>query len=369
MTSPRSPLSLLLGLPALALACTTPSSATDGASSTSSTASTDASTSSPTTSLPDPTEDSPTVTESTTGCDDFVHELEVTPLTADEAVEFVSVTALNSTLALALAADGRLFRPDDGGVFRALAMPADPALKRVELVDAATWMVVGDGGVAHRSVDFGVTWSPVDLGTDAALRDIAFFNFVEGGGTSLYGIAVGDGVIVRSTDGGATWQPAALAPAATGSFHAVTGNPLVAVGAGGLAVHSVDGGVTWNPVATGTTDDLVRIAQVYDEAAIVTATGKVLQQAPGEVQFYPVEPAAPVVGIGRFDGILAALYDDGTLGGWPESSMLAAPTPVGAGARVTSRGNASGILVAGDDGLLAFVTLAPSGACKLPRGS
>ncbi|WAS97784.1 WD40/YVTN/BNR-like repeat-containing protein [Nannocystis punicea] len=362
MTSPRSPLSLLIALPVLLPACNEPGADTDGSASSS----TDAST----TSLPpDPTEESPTVTESTTGCDDFLYDLEVTPLTADEAVEFVSVAALNSKAALALAADGRLFRPDEGGVFHALALPAEPALRRVELADADTWMVVGDGGVARRSVDGGETWTPVDLGTEAALRDVVFFNFLVDGESSLHGVAVGDGVIVRSTDAGATWQPVALAPAATGSFHAVTGSPLVAVGAGGLALLSVDGGVTWGPVDTDTTDDLVQIAEVYDEAAIVTATGKVLHQAGSgsEASFYPVEPATPVVGITRVDNILATLHDDGSLGSWPESDMLAPPTTVGPGARVVSRGNASGALVAGEAGLLAFVTLTPSGACKVQQ--
>ncbi|MFZ6177353.1 WD40/YVTN/BNR-like repeat-containing protein [Nannocystis pusilla] len=364
MTSLRP---LLLVLPTLALACSKPDADTDGASSSSTSSSSSSSTSSPTTGLPDPTEESPTVTEGTPGCEDFVYLLDVTPLKADEAVEFVSVAALGPKTALALTADGRLFRPDDGGVFHPLALPADPALKRVEQIDLDRWMVVGDGGVAHRSVDGGDTWVPIDLGTEAALRDVVFFNFIVDGELSLHGVAVGDGVIVRSADAGATWQPVALDPAATGSFRAVTGSPLVAVGDGGLAVHSVDAGVTWAAVDTGTTDDLVRIAEVYDEAAIVTATGKVLHQAAKEVSFYPEDPAIPVLGLGRVNSILVALYDDGTLGGWPESSMLAEPTPVGAGARVVSRGNTSGALIAGEDGLLAFVTLTPKETCESPE--
>lgn len=364
MNSLRSLSSPLLVL--LALACSRPDADTDGASSSSSSTST-SSTSSPTTGLPDPTEDSPTVTEGTPGCEDFVYLLNVAPLAADEAVEFVSVAALNAKTALALTADGHLFRPDDGGVFHPLVLPADPALKRVERIDASSWIVVGDGGVAHRSVDGGDTWVPVDLGTEAALRDVVFFNFVVDGEASLHGIAVGDGVIVRSADAGATWQPVALEPAAAGSFRAVTGSPLVAVGDGGLAVLSVDGGLTWAPVDTGTTDDLVRIAEVYDEAAIVTATGNVLHQAAKEVSFYPADPATPVLGLGRIGGILVALYDDGALGGWPESSMLAEPTPVGAGARVVSRGNTSGGLIAGEGGLLAFVTITPKETCQSPE--
>lgn len=366
MTSLRSLSSLLLVLPTLVLACSNPDADTDGASSTSSSSTSSSSSSSPTTSLPDPTEASPTVTEGTPGCEDFVYLLNVNPVVADEAVEFVSVAAIGPKTALALTADGRLFRPDEDGVFHPLALPADPALKRVEQIDLNSWMVVGDGGVAHRSVDGGDTWVPVDLGTEAALRDVVFFNFIVDGELSLHGIAVGDGVIVRSADAGATWQPVALDPAATGSFRAVTGSPLVAVGDGGLAVLSVDGGLTWAPVDTGTTDDLVRIAEVYDEAAIVTATGAVLHQAAKEVSFYPVDPATPVLGLGRVYDIFVALYDDGTLGGWPESSMLAEPTPVGTGARVVSRGNTSGALIAGEGGLLAFVTIAPKETCQSP---
>ncbi|MCY1053596.1 YCF48-related protein [Nannocystis sp. SCPEA4] len=333
------------------LACAGSGSDTEGSSSSSST-----------------TTPNPTVTEgSTPDCEMFTYDLHVTALSAAEAVEFVSVAGLNSHAALALAADGRLFRADDAGVFHALAMPADPALRRVEMADADTWMAIGAGGLAHRSSDGGDSWSPVDVGTEAALRDVVFFNFADppSNQQTLHGVIVGDGVVLRSDDAGATWSSVALAPELAGSLRAVDGSDrLVAVGDAGLVIHSFDGGVTWAQVDSGTEADLLKVAFVYDDAAIVAATGEVLDRS-GDA-FGPNTPAVPAVDVGRVDDVLAVLHSDGTISGWPESEMVAEPVLVGAGARVLSRGNASGALAVGDAGLAAFVMRTINEPCELP---
>jgi photosystem II stability/assembly factor-like uncharacterized protein len=67
---------------------------------------------------------------------------------------------------------------------------------------AGTVLVVGDKGVALRSVDGGKRFTAVDSGVSSHLEDIAW---VAGGF-----IAVGlGGVILRSTDDGLTFQPVA----------------------------------------------------------------------------------------------------------------------------------------------------------------
>jgi len=360
-SSHRSSCPLLLSL--FILACGGPGADTEGSSSSSSSSTSNSNSNSTT------TEPNPTVTEQgPVDCGRYSYDFQVTLLGADEAVDFVSVAGLNSHAALAVAADGRLFRADDAGVFHALAAPIDPGLRRVEMADADTWMVVGDGGVAHRSIDGGGSWMPVDVGTQAALRDVMFFNFAEppSDELTLHGLIVGDGVVLRSLDAGATWSPVTLAPALAGSLRAVDGDErLVAVGDAGLVIHSLDGGLSWEQVDSGTTVDLVKVAFVYDEAIIVAANGDVLDQRQ-DLSFSPETLSVPVVDVGRVNDVPTVLRSDGTIAGWPESEMVAEAEPVDADARVLSRGNTAGALAVGDGGLAAFVTRTINEPCPQP---
>lgn len=348
-----SPLALLL--PSLALACGSPEADTDSQSSSSSSSSPP----------PTMTEPNPTVTEGSPGCEIPPYELHVSRLMAEEAVDFVAVAGLNAHKALALAADGRLFRANESAVFQALSLPAEPGLRGVEMADPDTWMAVGDGGLALRTVDYGESWAPVDVGTQAALHDIVFFNYADPNtnATSLRGVIVGEGVILRSVDAGASWEPVAVAPELAGPLRAVGGaKRLLAAGEAGLLIESVDAGETWARVESGTSEDLTRVVFGHEGPVIISAAGSVVDGG-SEGSFWPSTPSSPAVSVGRVDLGLVVLHRNGEVSLWPESWMMAEPKPVGAGAQAMSRGNMAGALVAGEKGLVAFVSRTINEGC------
>lgn len=100
--------------------------------------------------------------------------------------------------------DGVILRTDDGGVTWVPGTgPAMPGLRAVasrpietQASIANEWLAVGDGGLALRSVDDGLTWEAVTLSTSADLRAV-------NGGSALDGadwvIAAADGAVLRGS--------------------------------------------------------------------------------------------------------------------------------------------------------------------------
>ncbi|MBD3383476.1 T9SS type A sorting domain-containing protein [candidate division KSB1 bacterium] len=118
----------------------------------------------------------------------------------------------------------------------------DPlSLRGLNHVSGSTWICVGLGGAAFRSLDNGDSWSPVSLpninGRD--LYDISF-------GTSTHGMIVGEeGVVYLTEDGGNTWSEEQAESVRLLGLSAVDMNVAMAVGDSGTVLKSVDGGVNW----------------------------------------------------------------------------------------------------------------------------
>jgi hypothetical protein len=140
------------------------------------------------------------------------------------------------------------------------------------------FVAVGVGGAATTTTD-GIQWSPLVLGVNADMNDIAC-----NAGTF---IAVGDGgTILRSTDG-QTWSPRS-APNGTANLEAVAyGNArwlaVGAVGSAGCVFVSDDDGVSWssvtqNPGARGN----LSVVYAGDTWIVGGAQGQIITSTTGD---------------------------------------------------------------------------------------
>ena len=214
---------------------------------------------------------------------------------------------------------------------------------------SALVLAVGAGGAILRSVDDGETWKPRASGTTAPLYG-AWMAEREG-----VAVAVGEGVAVRSDNAGLTWSPGQV-PEDRRTLRAVAGREgeLMAVGDGGLALRSVDEGATWERVVSGTTADLLAIA--VDEHwftldlegvrfMVAAADGSVRHVTDDGVWEALAGGDAPVVGLSR-EGSWTLLGDglvrhseSGRPGQFPtESALLAVDGTLDAGFAVGEGG-------------------------------
>jgi photosystem II stability/assembly factor-like uncharacterized protein len=199
--------------------------------------------------------------------------------------------------------------------------------------------VVGEGGTALRTYDAGASWQAIDVGTTAALRDVAV-------AWELVYVAGDDGVRV-STDDGDRWTSLpgatqafrtisttdtgelALALAADGSVWRWDGATLAAVGAvpgaeaaalshdgrfaaiagdGGALAISDDGGASFTTIDAGTSADLLAVwAGAHGEVLAVGGNGTIVRVDGGVAT--ASAPATATLRTVRLDG------DDGFAAG------------------------------------------------------
>jgi len=109
----------------------------------------------------------------------------------------------------------------------------------------------GEGFLA-RTIDGGVTWTPIKLPNNTTVKQLWFANERQGWMAPFWG----EPVMRRTEDGGITWHTFDLKPALTGivadprtwrhqAFHAFDMRHLVVVGAEGVVLRTSDGGSTW----------------------------------------------------------------------------------------------------------------------------
>ena len=133
------------------------------------------------------------------------------------------------------------FRPTIGTI--ATNIPPSVTLHAVAFADSIHVVVAGSQGTMSRSVNAGVSWLPVNLGTQNTIRAV-----VTNGSKVL--IAVGDsGMLIRSTNKGVTWT---LIPIGTQKqLNAIAfGSPAVGVVVGNdtAIFQTLDSGNTWAPL-------------------------------------------------------------------------------------------------------------------------
>ncbi|MEO0078398.1 MAG: YCF48-related protein, partial [candidate division WOR-3 bacterium] len=143
----------------------------------------------------------------------------------------------------AVGADATILKTEDGwenrmekavdgqhAAYRGVCFPLDPD----------TGYVVGDGGIALRTLNGGDVWSLMSVGTTAGLRSVDF-------PSRDIGFIVGDsGLILKTTDGGSNWSRCNSPTKWT--LHAVrfrSPDTGYAVGDSGTCLYTLDTGKTW----------------------------------------------------------------------------------------------------------------------------
>jgi hypothetical protein len=117
------------------------------------------------------------------------------------------------------------------------------------------WWVAGTNTTIAGSKDHGATWQYADLGQDAQLTAIQFFD-------AEHGIALGEfGKVIATEDGGATWSKAGQIPNDFYPYAALFADRQHgwASGIAGQIVYTADGGKTWTKQANAAQAPLYRL--------------------------------------------------------------------------------------------------------------
>lgn len=139
---------------------------------------------------------------------------------------------------------------------------------RAVWADESAWWVVGDAGTVVVSVDRGLTWTAVDLGTTANLRGITSV------GSRL--VVVGDGVVfLQGGDG--VWTEIPAPAGGWGDLRAVhdDGSRVFTVGLAGKVWSAEDPSGEWTAEEIGTSVDLFDVGTLesYGDPSLTVVVG------------------------------------------------------------------------------------------------
>lgn len=152
------------------------------------------------------------------------------------------------------------------------------------------WWVAGTNTTIAGSRDRGATWQYTDLGRDAQLTAIQFFD-------AENGVAVGEfGKVLATADGGATWNKAGQIPNDFYPYAALFADRLHgwASGIAGQIVYTADGGKTWAKQVNSAQAPLYRLFMHGGVPYGVGAGGVVARFEGGVWRAMPYPDASPV---------------------------------------------------------------------------
>lgn len=137
---------------------------------------------------------------------------------------------------------GKIYRTEDGGTtWSEMQTPVRTPLFAVHPLEADRILAAGAAGVLLKSLDRGHRWERTATGTERHIFNMAFSN-------ALRGVAVGDwGTILYTEDAGDTWQAVSLEEDRM-LYGVDYSDPetVWVVGEAGFAARSEDGGKTWS---------------------------------------------------------------------------------------------------------------------------
>ena len=136
---------------------------------------------------------------------------------------------------------------------------AVPVAVRFVGVDA----VLGTNDGVFRSINGGTTWTQAPTSDG---RTVVGEPAIGPAGTLAWPLA-GDGDVIISRDGGASWSAPVAVGGGVGSFAALPGGRLAAIGANGF-VQSADNGATWTAFTPA--PSITATGVVYSDAADAT---------------------------------------------------------------------------------------------------
>ncbi|MFH0727522.1 MAG: YCF48-related protein [Pseudomonadota bacterium] len=161
----------------------------------------------------------------------------------DGRPNFIGLTACPDKSLVAMSFDRRFWKSaDNGRTWTSTPITTKQDVMDIHCAPDGSYWVTGSRSTILHSTDAGVTWQESDLGEDAMLTYIKFFD-------ENTGILAGEfGMCYKTTDGGNSWQSVGvigeeLYPLAVYFADESTG---WAGGLGGVIVKTTDGGVTWS---------------------------------------------------------------------------------------------------------------------------
>lgn len=142
----------------------------------------------------------------------------------------------------------------------------------LEFAQAPLGFAVGSNGRILRSVNGGVSWTPVVTGTSWSLQRICW------AGGSNY-VAAGPSAFLHSTDGGLSW---AQVSGPSGAVDLACSGPNCYAVSGSSIWHSTDAGVTWTVAGLSPGD----VLEVLDANTIIVAGDEGMYRSSSEGQFW-----------------------------------------------------------------------------------
>src|SRR6185436_10000352 len=127
--------------------------------------------------------------------------------------------------------------------------PTITKLESVWMPDINKVLVGGDNGTLFMSTDYGVTFTPIALGSTEDINALYFFN-------SSHGIMLLGSNFLESTDGGSNWNFISNVPGDAKSFYFLNQDTGFVGCDFGVALSTYNGGITWNTLTTGVSERL-----------------------------------------------------------------------------------------------------------------
>ncbi len=195
-----------------------------------------------------------------------------------------SIAFADEEVGLAVAANGTIYRTDNGGVpivdpksqgetdiFTWLEVESgtNASLTDVDFADRSRAWISGEGGTVLRSEDAGETWQSATTNTDVTLSAISFAP------DGVSGVVVGDaGTVLMSSDGGKTWRSVYDGEGALRDVEFAGAATVWAVGDAGTALHSRDGGANWTSMDVGAPEGTNLLDVAFDDnSGAITGEG------------------------------------------------------------------------------------------------
>lgn len=173
-------------------------------------------------------------------------------------VDWTSVaTDVPGRVAILGGADGSIWRATPDEVVNVVGRSDRAVLSVAWTPDGRDAIAVGEGGLALRSADGGIAWSPTELGTERTLRAVR----ISALGDVL--LAVGDGgIVVRRDPSGDDVREIG---GTLRALHVTDDGHALAVGDAGLVVSSEDLGNTWTSLSAGTSATFLAVDDLHGE--------------------------------------------------------------------------------------------------------
>jgi photosystem II stability/assembly factor-like uncharacterized protein len=145
----------------------------------------------------------------------------------------------------------------------------------IKFEDSQTAVLVGQDGLAMRTVDGGNNWTVLNTGVTNSLKSNDFYSIQYESTTSKIHLAVGEnGLILKSVDDGATWEVKNSGTTEhLNDVYILNMMLAVACGNNGTVLYSHDFGDNWTALQTGSTENLNSITFVEGDNHSITTAG------------------------------------------------------------------------------------------------